>query len=601
MSNVSGAASHKKKNGMLTVLEDQEPSILQWSAIDPSVAVPLVEIRLDFITSLRATNPNSNQMMIKVLYKDSSGTDEKTALFSFTNRSVMDNIQRTLQQVVARKKASSSTPGATTTKDTDAASSAATPSSQVNSTDKEDLSTFLDSDKLLKDHKLQQKLLVDNKTLMITFKEAVMSNGLDPEEFWKTRLHLLRSYAVQQAQKRGPYNVLSTIKPVASSDNKVNVTVTREKIQSIFEQYPIVRKAYDENVPRLNEGEFWSRFFSSRLFRQLRGEPTSSYDRADVVLDKYLYMDPNADEDTTKENIEHINPLLDVQSNEQDNSVKLGNAPDVTMKVNNDNRISGIMKNMNRLSRRMLANIKDENQDKTPEVEQLEEQLDLRDLEDDVELEYNELKLQNSKLVQNKANRIDDRISSDYTESIKTSQRQFHEPFNLTDIYNPSTQRQAIFDVAKEISQIVKQNTKQYSQGWQAANLNFQDSKTSTINDVGPESLNISPDELEELRLTHMTSIEFLRHFWSHLGSGSKDKQDLLTLKKLHASVSKCISRVEAVVDKFQDSNSKQTVHAIMQPLVISLNKALAEYQKASSAMLEYQERVHKSRTQTPV
>ncbi|GMF06198.1 unnamed protein product [Ambrosiozyma monospora] len=141
---------------------------------------------------------------------------------------------------------------------------------------------------------------------MKTFTDAVIKSGLEPAEFWSTRLHLLRSYALQTNQKRGPYNVLSTIKPVASSDNQVNVAVTREKIHEIFKQYPLVRKAYDDTVPKISEGEFWSRFFSSKLFRKLRGEKVNLHDRGDTKLDKYLYYDPDYDGEEEDEDVDKL-------------------------------------------------------------------------------------------------------------------------------------------------------------------------------------------------------------------------------------------------------------------------------------------------------
>lgn len=55
--------------------------------------------------------------------------------------------------------------------------------------------------------------------------------------------------------------MLSTIKPVATSDNQVNVNVTRSTINEIFDIYPIIKKAFTDLVPqKLLEGEFWSRF-----------------------------------------------------------------------------------------------------------------------------------------------------------------------------------------------------------------------------------------------------------------------------------------------------------------------------------------------------
>ena len=88
-----------------------------------------------------------------------------------------------------------------------------------------------------------------------------MQFKLSPQVFWSSRLNQLRTFALTISQHKGPYNVLSTIKPVATSDNQVNVNVTRDTINEIFTIYPIIKKAFDDLVPnKFNEGEFWSRF-----------------------------------------------------------------------------------------------------------------------------------------------------------------------------------------------------------------------------------------------------------------------------------------------------------------------------------------------------
>ena len=127
-----------------------------------------------------------------------------------------------------------------------------------------------------------------------------MQFKLSPQVFWSSRLNQLRTFALTISQHKGPYNVLSTIKPVATSDNQVNVT--RDTINEIFTIYPIIKKAFDDLVPnKFNEGEFWSRFFNSKLFRRLRGDKISiSNSRGDVVLDKYLYIDQNYQEKLQK-------------------------------------------------------------------------------------------------------------------------------------------------------------------------------------------------------------------------------------------------------------------------------------------------------------
>ncbi|ODV84675.1 hypothetical protein CANARDRAFT_200418 [[Candida] arabinofermentans NRRL YB-2248] len=602
MATVQGTAIYKKKAGTLSILEEEQPPKLQWKCIDSEVASPIVEIELDKIVNLKATTATSERMMLVIGYSMASSNDTAAATatatatpngdvvttgkltFSFNNRITMDNTKSVLQQVIARKRSGisngSSDPGQSlksTTPDQ--------PQSNENVENDEFLASLLNSNKLLKNLSLQQRLLRDNPALMKTFTDAVIRSGLEPEEFWSTRVHLLRSYAIQNNQKRGPYNVLSTIKPVASSENQVNVSVTREKIHEIFQQYPIVRKAYDDNVPKINEGEFWSRFFSSKLFRKLRGEKVNLYDRGDITLDKYLYYDPDYD---GEEDDEEIDKLLDEKKLATDKPSKKGNTPDITMKVDQNPDLVNVMRTMNRLSHRMMSNIKDSNADKDNLDREFEEELDIKDLETKDVVEYNELKYtQRSNISSNiLPSELLSKITSqsslnptsneydDYMVNFKT-QLDEKSPLQLNSCYVDS--KKSIYETYKEISNIVKKNAKQSSQSWNSKNID------TSLEKQDAETLNV---QLDSLRLTHSTSIEFLRHFWLHFNSISTSsistnvnfKSELIQLRKLYFSITKCLERVKASLESLNE-NDKTVGTVLMGPLVESLTCALKNYE----------------------
>ena len=164
-----------------------------------------------------------------------------------------------------------------------------------------------------------------------TFTQSVINFKLSPNVFWLTRSKSIKNICINHIPNRkGHYNVLSTIKPVASSDNQVNVNVTRDTINEIFGTYPIIRKAFDDLVPsKFPEEEFWSRFFNSKLFRRLRGDKiNTSNERGDFVLDKYLYIDldfvekEDADESNKQTKLPdkseiQVNKFLDLLGNEE--------------------------------------------------------------------------------------------------------------------------------------------------------------------------------------------------------------------------------------------------------------------------------------------
>lgn len=140
------------------------------------------------------------------------------------------------------------------------------------------------------DLELQKSLLRCDQELSTTFSEAVLSGAVTAAQFWSTRTHLLRAHVIEREQKRGPYNVLASIKP-KTIDGVIRMSLSREQIHDIFDQHPLVKVVYDENVPRMAEDQFWSRFFLSRLFKKLKGDKLLPTDNTDNLLDRYLSRD----------------------------------------------------------------------------------------------------------------------------------------------------------------------------------------------------------------------------------------------------------------------------------------------------------------------
>lgn len=144
--------------------------------------------------------------------------------------------------------------------------------------------------RLAEDMALQMSLLKSDSALSNTFKEAVMSGSVTSEQFWSTRIHLLRAHALEKSQIRGPYNVLAAVRST-TVDGVARISLSREQIADIFSQHPLVKIVYDENVPRVSEDQFWSRFFLSRLFKKLKGDKLLQTDPTDTLFDRYLNRD----------------------------------------------------------------------------------------------------------------------------------------------------------------------------------------------------------------------------------------------------------------------------------------------------------------------
>lgn len=627
MSTVSGACLVNKVSGMVNIREDVTPLILEWRAIDQqkTITIPLPSLQ-----NLKASKEGSPNMMLQIIYKGSDGLQKKLT-FSFTNRPTMNNIKETLQTVVVRLRTvikDSPTPN-------ELSSGQTTPGALLGATEllpapgssgMKFNSTNLTDQGLLKNHQLQQKLLLEDKQLRNIFTQSVIKYKMSPTVFWLTRLHLLRTFALTISQHRGPYNVLSTIRPVASSDNQVNVNVTRDSINAIFETYPVVRRAFKDLVPlKFLEGEFWSRFFNSKLFRRLRGDKINTpNERGDYVLDKYLYIDSEYLESDEPENAPivkkakveenmHVSKFLDLKGNEVDNSQKMGNMPDITMRFSDDfsgdqaltssskgkagqkgqeNEMIILMKHMNNLSSKMVSmsvGSEDINDDKTDkdnlsleEMNEFQEELDLHDLNETAYPEY--IKLNINSDMGNRISHYEHKdlatISSNDLSKFLSDNVFTPEPngIDLSDIY--TTRKDEIDKTANDITAMIKTNFRSFKL---LNNLSMHDQNAKPI---------ISDEIILEIYTFSSIAMEFLSQFWKLFLNGNNPVQ----LKKLFTALKNCKTNFTQLTDKLKDlvannesiiENPKAKEKVLLDvvnslsPLQIGLDKACSEYVSA--------------------
>jgi transcription initiation factor TFIIH subunit 1 len=198
-----------------------------------------------------------------------------------------------------------------------------------------------DDGKLMRDVELQRSLLNTNPALRQRFDQALRDKpdsitiAQFATQFWATRVHLLRSHAAEKAQGPGTYNVLSVIKPY-EVDGQTRVSMTKEQIQLLFSQHPLIKRVYNELVPRMKEDEFWSNFFNSRLLKKVKGEKILETDYIDPKIDKFLDLD---DDNTRNLDTDMIPRFIDLAGNEQNHSQRRGNRPDWTMQPNSYDKV----------------------------------------------------------------------------------------------------------------------------------------------------------------------------------------------------------------------------------------------------------------------
>ena len=164
-------------------------------------------------------------------------------------------------------------------------------------------------------------MLDANPDLGRLFKQLVIQDRrLSEAEFWDGREHLLEEEQfVTGGQRKGRNAQPVDPRPQATTSGDLRISITAEVISEIFEQYPVVQRAYSENVPPLKEAEFWNRYFQSRLFSQYRSSARSSGEvyRPDAIFDRYLGEED--DELEPRHAVDDpVNRLLDLAATAED-------------------------------------------------------------------------------------------------------------------------------------------------------------------------------------------------------------------------------------------------------------------------------------------
>jgi transcription initiation factor TFIIH subunit 1 len=312
--------------------------------------------------------------MLKIFEKPADGSEPATYLFHFNTseakeeaKAVKDLLSKLLTDIRSQDAGVPKPAGAGAA----ATSAAATPNGSTpgsgsasmafaNAVNSQPSSAkWFDDAQLKNDIELQQSLMKKDRRLHQTYVEALatkpesISGAAFNSQFWSTRTSMLRAHAIDINQKKGAYNVLSTVKP-RTVDGELKLNISVEQVQMIFAQHPLVKRIYNENVPKVSEAEFWSRFFLSKLSKKLRGERVAESDPSDNLFDKY-----DANENTqvfqSRMMAQNVLRIIDLEGNEvNQGGIQSGNAKDVEMRPRAN---VPIIKTLNSLSEKIMANV----------------------------------------------------------------------------------------------------------------------------------------------------------------------------------------------------------------------------------------------------
>ncbi|KAJ4381528.1 RNA polymerase II transcription factor B subunit 1 [Didymella sp. IMI 355093] len=636
----SAAAQYKKKNGTLSVSTDGRT--VSWEGEGPGLAIAVADIG-----NLQQTPATAAKASIKIVVVETS-PQAGNHTFTFTSAAARDDqqtIRGLLQKGIEAAKAQETpavTPAvATPSGDGGGASGAITMAKTVAAGAQQDEDLYADA-KLLSDLELQMSLLNSSPALRQRFdralgeKPASVTMGQFSNQFWSTRLNLLRSHAAEKTQTTGSYNVLSVIKS-KNVNGTLMLNLTKEQIEVVFRQHPIVKTAYNETVPPLSEGEFWERFFHSRLFKKLKGERIPDDYVTDTRLDKYLKYDENAD--AAQQMLVGTIPLfINIEGNEQNHSQQKGNRQDWTM-VPSSNEKAPILRVLNRMSEKLMKDVPlvDNHHAPAGQDEDTYKELQLRDLQRASDDNRVVLKVQDQSRFFSAGQSVQSSTSAAaYTKrtpsevlltlqqdfaSINTNSRtpgtDLHSKIAVDDDSNSEDESGAPKKPKVGSRAGRTAATTQIIAAIEKRHLHEDEypSAKGVLNNEQAVKLGISDTILDNLTMTHNTTVEFLHYFWDVYHSGNPERAN--EVAKLIETLDRSLDRISAVanaaeaernaqIEEFQRRNELYTqqtgkrrkfnpnavkggasaVAQIMQPLKRAIDAARSQYQKALNEQL---------------
>jgi transcription initiation factor TFIIH subunit 1 len=576
---------------------------------------------------LQQTPETAAKVMLKIFEKSPDAAEPVTHLFHFNSatnpRGEANNVKDALTNLIAAAKANdASVPRANGVAPASAAMAIASAVKSGSGANR-----WYDDAQLKTDIELQQSLMKKDPALHRTYMESrrtkpdTISDSQFNSQFWSTRTSILRAHAVETHQKRGSYNVLSAVKP-RQVDGELKMNISAEQVQLIFSQHPLVKRVYDENVPKLNEMDFWSRFFLSRLFKKLKGERVTEADSTDPTFDRYL--DASNDDALSRALLEaHIPHIIDLEGNEENQGgTKGGNRKDNEMTP----RYVPIVRTLNSLSEKIMAHVAPSDINPADPIGMDEEtynSLALRDLQGDAEENRIMLNIkEQTQFFSNEKSELSEeaalyakQVPSDVLLDLQSDVDlemmgvnasgglDLRSAIGVVEDSDSEDEEGKLPHVGSKASRLCAQ--KQIFEGITARRTEIDGSSSQN------QLAGLSQKIFDRLTLTHATTTEFLHHFWLVFLSGDADRAT--ELAKMVETLERAMDRINAVAadaekerngiiqkqkdhlrDVYERTKKKlkmnsvgggeKVVKEMMEPTIKALQKATKEYRKALAA-----------------
>ncbi|KAF9482165.1 hypothetical protein BDN70DRAFT_875466 [Pholiota conissans] len=423
--------------------------------------------------------------------------------------------------------------------------------------------------------RLRKKVLLSNPELGSLHRELVMTGQITEAEFWDGREHLIIAEAASEAQKKGKSGQLVDPRPEAVEGGEIKIRITPQLVHDIFDEYPIVAKAYGDNVPnKLSEEQFWKRYFQSKLFNAHRASIRSSAAqhvvKDDPIFDKYLERDDDELEPRRPRN-EHVEVFVDLAATLEDHE-ETGNEKDVTMRAGRQKAALPLIRKFNEHSERLLNSALGE----VPPAKR--RRLDHGDLDSYAQIEIEDLR--------------DEEAAAGIILDMQDRQRYFEGRM--------TNGRQEALE-PKGDPAIIMQQTRASLLNWDTRMAQFKIERKAgdaalismTQNVANRQDVRSRKNEIPDGLFRQMTTCqtaanEFLRQFWLatypplgefETAASPTPAQRAVKAAKMIGYISKTEEKIRALVHTAAQHGIDPTrVETAMKPVVVASNQALSFY-----------------------
>ncbi|CAE6403349.1 unnamed protein product [Rhizoctonia solani] len=414
------------------------------------------------------------------------------------------------------------------------------------------------ADRPLSVNDLRKFVLMKRADLAALHRELVMTGNLTEAEFWAGREHLLSAEESIERQRKGrPTQMLELRGAGTNEKGDIKITITPERAQQIFIEYPVVKRAYDENVPDpLSPVDFWTRYLSSKLFDRNQASSRSAAAqhsiKDDPIFDKYLQKEDDGDE-PLHQRAPPSTLLIDLNATHEDHG-ETGNSKDFTMKAGGLRSTLPLIRKFNEHSTNVLdAGLQPSKRQRTDDADELYySQLDMEDLRGPKNDTGIELGLQANSQIVDSGNSESGTENGQRSEPVDTralagTLRSWH---NNLSKFTPG--KKLVEDAFTSLSQNV------------AERVNVKSRKN-----------NLPEDLLEAMGNLQTATAEFLRQFWSALYDDKDPTNE--RAKKMASYLATTYGKIAPMMTAARNQgHDPQTVRDAFTPTLDAVNKALA-------------------------